>query len=343
MPTVVKNNANVRITKFKEEGAARYAQEIEKWETIRREKNEGKDHLQKLKEAEPARLERHKKRVKAVEQKIATFRERDLKNTQTVFKAETAVEALEAMIEKRYSKKKTAQKFAANYVLEKIQSETGHFRTELVDDLKNIIEEFLQDADKVTFRNEKWGTVSTPVDAKAAFLGGLAGAGTLGALGAWAAGLGNLGGYIAAAKAASLLGISSASASGAAGVSSLVAALGGPATLTVAIAIGVGVLMWRVFAGNWKSRLAKKIKQEFEEKRALSSLEGNIRSFWDNNTLTAFQKGADNMDTQYRNHIKEMEDIFGGPQADLRMLEQRINRYQELKSFFAAIPWRWKT
>ena len=342
LPTIVKNLADEVITKFKKEGTAQYAQAVERWETILREKNKGKADLQKRKEAEPDRQRRHKRAVEIVEQKSATCKNRDLKYTQQVFRAETAIESLEEMIDRRYSDKKTAQELAANYVLEKIQSETARFRAELVDDFMNSIEEFLQDADKATFRSEKWGTVTTPIDTKAAFLGGLAGAGTLGALGAWAAGLGNLGSYIVAAKGASLLGLSSVSASGAAGVSSAIAALGGPITLGIGIAIAAGVLVWRFFAGNWKYRLAKKIKQVFEEKRVLSSSEGTIKSFWDS-TLTAFQKGADNMDTQHRNYIEEMEVIFGGPQENLQVLEQRINRYQELKSFFAAIPWRWKT
>ena len=343
MPTIVEDHADAEIARFKEEGTERYAWIIEKWETILRKKNEGKSHLQKLKKAEPDRQKRHKRAVETLEQKIAAFKNRDLNYTQKVFMAETTVESLEEMIDRRYSGKKTAQELAANYVLEKIQSETARFRAELIDDLKNIIEKFLQDAAKATFRNAKWGTVTTPIDAKAAFLGGLAGTATLGALGAWAASLGNLGGYIAVAKGASLLsalGISTAT--GTAGATATVAALGGPITLGVGLAIGAAALVWRIFAGNWKHRLAKKIKQVFEEERVLSKLEGDIRIFWDN-TLAAFQEGASNIDTQHQNYLKEMETAFGGPQEDLRILEKRVNRYQELKSFFAAIPWRWKT
>ena len=343
IPTVVKNNASAGITKFKEEGTARYAQEIEKWETLLRKRNEGKDFLQKLKETEPDRQKRHKRMAEMVQKNISTFESLDLEKTQRLLRDETDIKTLEKMIEKRYSDKKTAQKFAANYVLEKVQSKAAHIRAELVDDLKNSIEDFLQDAQIATFQNEKWGEVAVPIDTKAAFLGGLAGASTLAGLGAWAAGLGNLGGYIAVAKGASLLsalGISTTA--GTAGATSAVAALGGPITLGLGIAIGAAALVWRIFAGNWRYRLAKKIKQVFEEERVLLKLEDNIKSFWDN-TRTAFQKGADNMDIQYRNYLKEMETAFGGPQEDLRVLELRINRYQELKSFFSAIPWRWKT
>ena len=343
MPTVVENHADKVIAKFKEEGTERYADAIKGWEKILRKKNEGKDYLQKLKEAEPTRQKQHKKMVEMIQKNISTFKSLDLEKIQRFLRDEIDIKTLEGMIDQRYSDKKTAQKFAANYVLERVQSEAAHVRAELVDDLKNIIEKFLQNADKATFRNEKWGIVTTPVDMKAAFLGGLAGAGTLAGLGAWVAGLGNLGGYIAVAKGASLLstlGISTAA--GTAGATSAVAALGGPITLGLGLTIGAAAVVWRIFAGNWKYRLAKKIKQVFEEERVLSKLEGNIRIFWDN-TLAAFQEGANNIDTQHQNYLKEMETAFGGPQEDLRILEKRVNRYQELKSFFAAIPWRWKT
>ncbi len=103
--------------------------------------------------------------------------------------------------------------------------------------------------------------------------------------------------------------------------------------------MGQEILVWRIFAGNWRYRLAKKIGELFVEKRVLSTLEETVKRFWDE-TLTAFQKAADSLDEQYRNHIEEMKTAFGGPQENLQVLERRLKRYEERKSFFAAIPWR---
>ena len=152
----------------------------------------------------------------------------------TVFQNETGVENLEAMIKRRYTNKKDAQKLAAGYILEEIQSKTARFRQGLIDETRDIIEKFFEDYDAQMAKfsgTGSGGVLSVPFDTRAVFLGGVAGLGTLGALGAWAATLGNLGGYIIVSKVAAALGLSSLTAAGAAGPTALVAALGGPVVL----------------------------------------------------------------------------------------------------------------
>ena len=264
------------------------------------------------------------------------------RHVRTVFQNETWVENLEAMIERRYANKRDAQKLAAVYVLEEIQSKTARFRQGLVDDTRDIIEQFFEDYDA---HMEKFSGVvpgegwRTPFDAKAVFLGGVAGLGTLGAIGAWAATLGNLGGYIVVSKIAAALGLSSLTAAGAAGPTAVVSVLGGPVILTLGLAIVTGLAVWRLFAGNWRYRLAKKIREVFGKERVLPQLEGVVGGFWDT-TVTAFQKGADSLDEAHKKYLEELRAAFGGSQENLRILELRLQRCEELKSFFAAIPWR---
>ena len=85
--------------------------------------------------------------------------------------------------------------------------------------------------------------------------------------------------------------------------------------------------------------MAKKIREVFDEKRVLPKLEDMVGSFW-NETLTAFQKGADSLDEAHKKYMEELRAAFGGSQENLRILELRLQRCEELKSFFAAIPWR---
>ena len=187
------------------------------------------------------------------------------------FRTRHGVENLEAMIKRRYTNKNDAQKLAAVYVLEEIQSKTARFRQGLVDDIRDIIEKFLEDYDahmaKFSGAGPREEVLSVPFDTKAVFLGGVAGLGTLGALGAWAATVGNLGGYIIVSKVAAALGLSS-TAAGAAGSTAAVAALGGPVVFGVALALAVGIAVWRLFAGNWRYRLAKKIREAFNQRRS---------------------------------------------------------------------------
>ena len=342
MPTIQAKNAGGEIRRFKEEGPALYAKRIDQYEELLSKKNEAKQLLEKLEEAEPARRKEHEALVERVEHKIASFKDRDLGHVRTVFQNETWVENLEAMLERRYANKRDAQKLAAVYVLEEIQSKTARFRQGLVDDTRDIIEQFFEDYDA---HMEKFSGVvpgegwRTPFDAKAVFLGGVAGLGTLGAIGAWAATLGNLGGYIVVSKIAAALGLSSLTAAGAAGPTAVVSVLGGPVILTLGLAIVTGLAVWRLFAGNWRYRLAKKIREVFGKERVLPQLEGVVGGFWDT-TVTAFQKGADSLDEAHKKYLEELRAAFGGSQENLRILELRLQRCEELKSFFAAIPWR---
>ena len=342
MPTIRVGSVEREIRRFKKEGPAFYAKRIRQYEKLIGKKNESKQLLEKLEEAEPSRRKEHDTLVERVKDKITSFKERDLDNVRTVFQNETGVEHLEAMIKRRYANKKAAQKLAAGYVLEEIQSKTARFRQGLVDDTRAIIEKFLEDyeAQMGKFSEAASGEeISVPFDTRAVFLGGVAGLGTLGALGAWAATLGNLGGYIIVSKVAAALGLSSLTAAGAAGPTALVAALGGTAVLTAGLAIAVGIAVWRLFAGNWRYRLAKKMREAFEEQRVLPKLSDPVSSFWDE-TMTAFQKGAESLDEAHKKGMEELRAACGGSQKNLQLLESRLQRCEELKSFFAAIPWR---
>ena len=339
MPTIRVRAAEQEIHRFKEEGPAPYAKRIRQYEKLIGKKNAPKQLLEKLEEAEPSRRKEHDTLVERVTDKITSFKERDLENVRTVFQNETGVENLEAMIKRRYTNKKDAQNLAVGYVLEEIQSKTALFRQGLIDETRDIIEEFFEDYDAQMGKfSDAAEEVSVPFDTKAVFLGGVAGLGTLGALGAWAATVGHLGGYIIVSKVAAALGLSS-TAAGAAGSTALVAALGGPVVLGVAVALAAGIAVWRLFAGNWRYRLAKKIREVFNEKSVLPKLNDMVRSFWDE-TMTAFQKGAESLDEAHKKYMEELRVACEGSQKNLQLLESRLQRCEELKSFFAAIPWR---
>lgn len=343
MPSVKKQGVGETILKFKEEGSANYAKEIDKYEKILEDKKEAKRLYERLEKEEPERKKRHDGEVKRIERKIIEFGNQDLEKFRAVFKKETKVTKIEKMIEKRYKgDKKKAEKQASAYVLEEIQSTTEGFRSNLVDKTSKLIEGFVKDYNKQIGKLGGIEEYSTPFDTRGAFLGGLAGLSTLGALGAWAATLGNLGGYVIVAKTVSALStIGISFAGGAAGASALVSALGGPITLALGVAVAVGAFFSWLFGDSWERRLAKKIKEVYKEKEVLSKNEGIINNFW-RDTQTAFKKGAKGLDKQHKNHIKDLKASFGGSQENenLAALEKKLESYEEIKSFFVAIPWR---
>ena len=153
--------------------------------------------------------------------------------------------------------------------------------------------------------------------------------------------LGNLGGYVIVAKGVSALSaIGISITGGTAGATALVSALGGPITLALGVAVAVGGFIKMLFGDSWQLRLAKKIKGFFDQENILSRIEESSKSFWQE-TLTAFKKGADNLDKQHKKYIEELKDAFEeGSREDLRVLKKRVERYKEIKNFFATIPWR---
>ena len=126
---------------------------------------------------------------------------------------------------------------------------------------------------------------------------------------------------------------------GTATVTTLVSAIGGPITLALGLAVAVGAFISWLFGDSWERRLAKKIKDVLKKEDVLSKIEDTIKSFW-RETQTTFKKGANSLDKEHKNYIKDLKDAFGGSQEDLKVLKKRLKRYEEIKSFFVAIPWR---
>jgi hypothetical protein len=201
----------------------------------------------------------------------------------------------------------------------------------------------LQDYNEAAVTWDEVGTssVSIPFDARGAFLGGLASAGSLGALGAWAAAMGNLGGYILVAKAAGLLSALGFGVGSTAAVS-FVAAIGGPVTIAVGVAaalfIGVKVLL----GDSWQRRLAKRIRTQLEEAQFLAKLRSGADRFW-RDTEAAFDSGVNKLESAYSDYLRSLHDLID---TDLsandseKRLREVLQRLQALQDFFVGIPWR---
>lgn len=100
----------------------------------------------------------------------------------------------------------------------------------------------------------------------ATFIGGLSSIATVGAFALYFSTLGNLGGYIFLAKVVSVLSSIGISLGGTATVASTIAAIGGPMTLVVAIAVIVGAVIAKLVGGSWQKTFAKQIVKGFEKK-----------------------------------------------------------------------------
>lgn len=319
LPSLYKERVTQEILEFKKQGIAIYSQKVGEYKKILKSKNEAKRHYENLEIEEPERKQKQDEDVEYIEQEIAKFKDRDLKNLRTVFEKKMKVEKLATMIEQKYTNEKIAQKHASAYVLEEIQSQAERFRGDLVDKTNKLIGVFVRDYN-VEIRKLGDGDIGEfdiLFDAKEIFHWQLASISILSTLRVYLAG-----GMTRLPMPGAMLGVP---------------------ILVLGVAVAVGVFSKRLFGDSWERRLAKKIKDVFEKEEILAKIEDNTESFWDE-TLTSFKKGADSLDKQHENYIQglkeELKDAFGGCQEDLQVLEKRLENYEEIRNFFAAIPWR---
>lgn len=328
MPSIKKKIAKEEILKFKEHGTAIYTQAIGKYEKILLDEQEAKRRYEWLEKEEPERKKNHKKQVDRIKKKIATFEEKDLKNIRAVFEEETRVKKLEAMIKQRYKyNKKGAHRYASAYVFEKIQSRTTSLREELMEEIQKLVEEFVQSCD---MQIKKLGNVnieeefSTSFDAKEVS--------SLYALNnPFVDGTGSFSVFNSV-----LIGSITSAARGsiASAMGSLLRVRG--SVLAFGVLLVAGVSLQILFGDSWQLRLAKKIKGLFDEENVLSRIEEISKSFW-KETLTAFNTGADSLDEQHKDYIKDLKIAFEGSKEGLQDLKEKVESYEKIKSFFSSL------
>jgi hypothetical protein len=178
-----------------------------------------------------------------------------------------------------------------------------------------------------------------PFDPWPPFNGTVAAGGTFGALAAISAGVAggsNLGAYILVAKTAgalSSLGISFSG--GAAGATALVAMAGGPVTIAVALALGIGALVYSVSGRSWQSRLASQIAETLETEKVTQIMGEKLDALW-NDTLKGFNTAADQTEREFEAHLARLIERLETPRSEL---EQRLKRVEDRRAFLSFIPW----
>ncbi|CAH7367707.1 Dynamin N-terminal domain-containing protein [Vibrio crassostreae] len=201
--------------------------------------------------------------------------------------------SLSELISETFSDKKEASEGIGNYLTQLL---TGRLEKTMVasgKDIANETELLLREWQEIvpnhTALNASEQDVKVDCDidlsafnARAAFIGGLSGLGSLGAMSLYVSTIAsNLGAYILVGKAAGVL-TSLGLASGVTSVTSLVAAMGGPITIGIAIAASIGYIVYRLVGGSWQDTLAKKVIEALEDNDVEHQLHAEITRFWEN-------------------------------------------------------------
>jgi transcriptional regulator with XRE-family HTH domain len=298
--------------------------------------------LEELEKEEPKRQAWVKQKRLKIQKRIGELRSKTQYSFQQTYVSLVDTSAIETMIRNRYKDKKEAKEYAAGYLIEQLQGKLEVYIKENSNSLKTDIDEFLKNYEEVFLKLPKLNlsSVSIPFDPKGAFIGGLAGAGSVGALAVWAASLGNLGAYILVAKFVSLLSVLGISISGGvATVVSFVAAIGGPITLGIGLFVGAVILGFALFGESWERRLAKEIVSQFEKQKVLDKFIKANDEFWED-TAKAFEKGANAVEEQFQEYIQHLRELCSNDQISRKKVETILLFLGELKTFYAGIPWR---
>ena len=276
------------------------------------------------------------KRVKEVEEKEARFRleagelvanfealiascaqrkKDDLETIGNYYRVQASADGIEALIRETYTDKKEAQGEVVNYLsqlftskLESVLKTSGRSISAEVD---SLLQRWQSAAPAMTAGAAPTSPDGLAVDlsafnSRAAFIGGMAGLGSLGAMSLYVSTIAsNLGAYILVGKAAGVL-ASLGLVGSVTSVTSFVAAIGGPITIGIAIAAAIGYMFYRLLGGSWQKSLANKVAEALRENNLLGRLEQPVGAFW-SSTEQAMRAGLKELILQTDAHIEGLK------------------------------------
>ena len=339
LPAEVNSKAKELVKSYAKSVNIDLDKEIEYKKKILKDKEKYEVTLDKILSNEPMRANDTQSRRLAIADDIVNYRQESINDFSDRYGSIMTIDNIIKIIkDKEYENKKDDYQALSNYLSSLIEDDLHDVLQKNSKKLSKKIDSFisafesdcnLDDVAKVQFDS------SDIFNAKKAFASGLAGLATFGGLAVWASTLGNLGAYILVAKGVSLLSAIGISVGGVGAAAAAISAIGGPIVLGIALASITAAAVWKLLFGNWKKDLAKKIVAAADKQKALNKYVNYIDVFWDD-TQTAFDKAADNMENEWKEKINNLKGLIDN--YDVEDIQDRISKARNLKDFFVNIP-----
>ena len=342
IPATWRPLADKEVEAFRERSRGACDAQIEQWRRALHDIEAARRDQVTRTNAEATRRQQRKGARQRVKSAIQSAKDGAIAHLNERYKTLVNEDEIERLIRRRYKEdKKAAQQHAPGAVIDLLQSFIAGDGEKRSKELVPLIEEYLGQFGNLGLPPRPDGSpaVEIPFDARGVFLGGMTGLGAIGALGAWAATLGNLGGYIIVAKVASLLAALGIGVGGSGALVSLVAALGGPLVVGVALVVVLGWVISALFGESWQRRLARKVVQTLQKNNIQAKFTTGIGTFWDD-TDRAFSLAAKSVEEEYERRFAGFGRILSGPDEAKRTPEQLIGELQVFRDFFAGLPWK---
>lgn len=338
LPILFNKEARRTVEEYVEEQKEKLVEKVNYLKDINNKNEEFREMLEKIKENEPLRInENEQARIKVVN-KIKELHKKATKDFRDTYSKVISVDNIAEIIEKKsFKKKKDDMELLTGYLGSQLQAQIQNILKEKSEELNSVIDKYLDNFEiQIHKIKGELGGFNIPFDTVRVFASGLAGLATFGGLAIWASTLGNLGAYILVAKGVSVLSALGISvAGGTAGAASMVAAIGGPVTLAIALAVIVSFSIFAFSRGGWKKSVAKKIVKEYSKQAAIDKFTHEIDKFW-KDTETAFDTAADYLEQEWQKYVADLDEKVHNANKDT--IVQDIANIEQLYMFYHRLP-----
>jgi len=339
LPEIINNEAKAHISNHIKSIGLNMDNEIQEYNNIINERNKYNKLLEEIENNEPRRANYNEGRREDLTNRLRKIGKKSVEEFSSYYDEVMNVDRIIEIINKQgFKRKKEDVESLVSYINSMLHNEAGQKLQDGSRELKEEIDKYISDFESSIEIN------SLPVDipnyslsfnATRAFSSGLIGLTALGGLAIWASTLGNLGAYILVAKGVSLLSAIGISVGGTAAAASGVAAIGGPVTLGIALAVIISLSSFALLSGGWKKSIAKKIIKEYEKVDAKIKMNMELEKFW-KETEIAFNHAADSLENEWKEYVKDLKEIVST--YSVSEIEEKVTIAENFKNFIQGIP-----
>ena len=338
-PKIRKNHVNEAINKCTDSTTTFFKFAYERYSNLKNRSDEVKDELVTAKKNKRAFFDKINTGKTKLDTLITQNRLNNFKELREWESKTITVEQIVSIIEDRSYTKKEAKEFLGGNISDLYHAKFTDILKDSTEDFTHAVNKYLDEVEKfiIDINKQAVGSIYIPFDVRGTVLSSLGGIATFGALSMWAASFGNLAGYILVAKGVSLLSALGISVGGTAAAASFVAAIGGPITIGVALALSVFGLMKLAFGGTWKRRLAKELNNILKnEDPILDKYKEQLDCYW-NDSHSALIVITDEVKLKYDDYIEDLDEKL--KETDVKVLEKYLDDARGAISFFQNIEW----
>jgi len=294
--------------------------EIESLRSFRINKEKAVEYYQKLKSEKQTVYENSEEFVNNLEEKINLYRKHSVMDFKEAYDQLINEDSIVSIIKQKGFKnrkkdKEELQNYLNNTLKQKMDNICHHYAYKLSDYLNDQLDKL--NVDTLNGLGN--------FDYKRAFISALAGLSTYGALTAYVGTLGNLGGYILVTKAVGVLSSLGISVGGGAAATTFVAAIGGPITIIIGVAVLTGIAASIITGRNWSSKFASQTVKAYKDSDVRNSYSVALENWWDE-TEKAVDK--DKITADYEARLAEAKEKANYNEEECINLE---NAYNQLK------------